>query len=58
MKNQATTTIADTIGMWLGAESKTFTALCGESFTRLEVIKAAAGTIALIAAIVVAGGVA
>ena len=43
---------------WMGAESRTFTALCGESFTRWEVLKAAAGTISLIAASILAGGIA
>ena len=40
--------IAAAIGMWLSSESKSFTALCGESFTHAEVIITALGTMAII----------
>ena len=50
--------IAAAIGMWLDAESRIVTALCDESFSRREAIRVTAGTIALIVAAVVAGGVA
>ena len=33
---------------WLQAESKSFTALCGESFTHAEVILTAIGTAAVL----------
>lgn len=44
------------IAMWLNAESSTFTALCGESFTRREVMNTGLATIAVIAAVILAGG--
>lgn len=40
--------IAAAIGMWLSSESKSFTALCGESFTHGEVIMTAIGTVAIL----------
>lgn len=58
MKKQAAVSIAAAIGMWLDAESRIVTALCDESFSRREAIRVTAGTIALIVAAVVAGGVA
>ena len=38
---------------WLSAESKSFTALCGESFTHAEVIITAIGTMAVIWMVIV-----
>jgi hypothetical protein len=40
---------------WLHEESKSFSILCGESFTRAEVIAANAVTIAMLTVAVVAG---
>lgn len=50
MKNQA-------ISNWLHQESKTYSTLCGEKFSRAEVIVANAVTVAMIAVAVVAGSV-
>ena len=40
--------IAAAITGWLDSESKSFTALCGESFTHAEVIITAIGTMAIL----------
>lgn len=48
MKKQATMSIAAAIQGWLCSESRSFTALCGESFSHGEVIMTAAGTLAII----------
>lgn len=45
------------ISNWLQEESKTFSILCGERFSRAEVIMANAVTVAMIAVAVVAGSV-
>ena len=45
------------VGAWLDAESVSFTALCGESFSHREVLLTMLGIAALIVAIGVAGGV-
>ncbi len=45
------------ISNWLQEESKTFSILCGEKFSRAEVIMANAVTVAMIAVAVVAGSV-
>ncbi len=42
---------------WLQGESKTFSILCGEKFSRAEVIMANAVTAVMIAVAVVAGSV-
>lgn len=42
---------------WLRKESKTYTALCGETFTHAEVLAANAVTVGMIAVAVVAGSV-
>lgn len=42
---------------WLQGESKTFSMLCGEKFSRAEVIMANAVTAVMIAVAVVAGSV-
>lgn len=39
--------ITAAMGLWLDAESESFTAMCGESITRREVIQTAAGIILL-----------
>lgn len=58
MKKSSTMGIRSAIGAWLDAESVSFTALCGESFSHREVLLTSAGVTALIIAIGVAGGVA
>lgn len=58
MEKQETMSAGAALRAWLSAESKSFTALCGESFTRWEVIKAAAGTLSILMASILAGGVA
>ena len=40
--------VTSAIQAWLSAESKSFTAMCGESFTHAEVIMTALGTAAII----------
>jgi hypothetical protein len=45
------------LNSWLRKESKTFSILCGESFTHQEVLAMNAVTIAMIAIAVVAGNV-
>lgn len=45
------------ISNWLQEEPKTFSILCGEKFSRAEVIMANAVTVAMIAVAVVAGSV-
>ena len=45
------------ISNWLQEESKTFSILCGEKFSRAEVIMANAVTVAMRAVAVVAGSV-
>lgn len=45
------------ISNWLQEESKTFSILCGEKFSRAEVIMANAVTVAMIAVAVVAGSI-
>ena len=55
MKSKKSLSIAAAIGLWLDAESVSFTALCGESFNHREVLQTAAGTIALMAAVAVGG---
>ncbi|MBR6263206.1 MAG: hypothetical protein IKR05_08325 [Prevotella sp.] len=57
MKSKKSLSIAAAIGVWLDAESVSFTALCGESITHREVLQTAAGTLALIAAVAVGGAV-
>ena len=57
MKQQATMSASAAIREWLQAESKSFTAMCGESFTHQEVLLTAAGTLALLAAGAVGGAV-
>ncbi len=51
MKNQSA------ISKWLNQESKTYSILCGERFSRREVIVANIVTIAMITVAVVAGSV-
>ena len=46
-----------TFSNWLQGESKTFSMLCGEKFSRAEVIMANAVTAIMIAVAVVAGSV-
>lgn len=53
MKKQATMSIAAAIQGWLCSESRSFTALCGERFSRAEVIMTGMGIAALTWAIVV-----
>ena len=48
MEKQATMSAGAALRAWLSAESKSFTALCGESFTHAEVIITALGTMAII----------
>lgn len=48
MKKQETMSAASAIQAWLSAESKSFTALCGERFTHGEVILTGIGTMAII----------
>ena len=48
MKKQVTMSAGAAIQEWLQAESKSFTALCGESFTHAEVILTAIGTAAVL----------
>ena len=48
MKKQETISIAAAVDDWLHAESKSFTALCGESFTHAEVIMTAIGPAAVL----------
>jgi hypothetical protein len=48
MKKQVTMSAASAISEWLNAESKSFTAMCGESFTHAEVIMTAIGTVAIL----------
>lgn len=45
------------ISNWLQEESKTFSILCGEKFSRAEVIMANAVTVGMIAVAVVAGSI-
>ena len=52
MKNQATVSVASAIGEWLSEESRSFTAICGEKFTRAEVILTCMGTAALILSVI------
>lgn len=52
MKNQSSA-----ISNWLNQESKTYSTLCGEKFTRAEVIAANVVTVAMIAVAVEAGSV-
>lgn len=46
--------IASAIHGWLESESRSVTALCGERFTRAEVIMTGMGTTALILSVVLA----
>lgn len=48
MKKQVTMSAASAISEWLDAESKSFTAICGEKFTHAEVIMTAVGTVAVL----------
>ena len=48
---------ASSLNTWLNKESKTFSILCGEKFSRAEVIMANAVTVGMIAVAVVAGSV-
>lgn len=57
MKKSSTMGIRSAIGAWLDAESVSFTAICGESFSHREVLLTMLGIAALIIAIGVAGGV-
>ena len=52
MKNQVSMNAASAIGAWLSEESRTFTAICGEKFTRAEVILTCMGTAALILSVI------
>ena len=54
MKQQATVSVASAIGDWLSAESRSFTAMCGERITRAEVVMTGVGTAALILSVVLA----
>ena len=58
MKRTSSLSVASAIQRWLDAESVSFTALCGERFSHGEVVKTILGTIALVMASVLAGGVA
>ena len=58
MRKSGTMGIRSAIGAWLDAESVSFTALCGESFSHGEVVKTILGTIAFLVVSVLAGGVA
>lgn len=49
--------IASSLNSWLNKESKTFSIICGDSFTHQEVLAMNAVTIAMIAIAVVAGNV-
>ena len=51
MKPTRQMSITAAMGLWLDAESESFTAMCGESITRREVIQTAAGIILLATAI-------
>ena len=55
MKSKKSLSIAAAIEMWLDAESVSFTALCGESFTHREVLQTAAGVLTMFAAVAVGG---
>ena len=57
MKRTSSLSVASAIQRWLDAESVSFTALCGESFSHREVLLTMLGIAALIVAIGVAGGV-
>ena len=57
MKKQVPVNIAAAIDTWLSGASELFTAICGESFTRREVLMTGIGTLAMMAA-VAAGGIA
>lgn len=52
MKNHVTS-----LNSWLHKESKTFSILCGESFTRAEVLAMNAVTVFMIIVAIVAGNV-
>lgn len=56
MEREMRMTIAAALRAWLDGESRMFTALCGESFTRREVVKVGLGTLAILAAAIAAGG--
>lgn len=58
MKQQATMSAGAALRAWLSAESKSFTALCGESFTHAEVIITALGTVGIFYLAIVATWVA
>ena len=49
--------ITAAMGLWLDAESESFTAMCGECFTHREVLLTLAGTLMLMAAVAVGGAV-
>lgn len=49
--------IASSLNTWLRKESKTYSILCGESFTRAEVLAMNALTVFMIVAAIVAGNI-